>query len=113
LSSGSWLSAAVLARLKGQAPSAQADALILDNGVGQQQQSVSQQSGHNEDVPAVGDDDPNNNPDPDDLCSMEIDPPPQQSENWWSALVFSSEGAPVNPLDARIAIQHVAYRLRF
>jgi hypothetical protein len=40
-----------------------------------------------------------------------LEAPPQQFESWWTALVFGSDSAPVNPLDARIAIQHVAYRL--
>jgi hypothetical protein len=110
LSSGSWLSPVVLARLKGQAPSAQVDALLLSNGV-EQQQSVSLESRQGDDVPALGDDDPNKNPDPDELRSAEIDPPPAQPERWWTALVLGRESDAVSAQDAETALKWVAYRL--
>jgi hypothetical protein len=61
--------------------------------------------------------DPDDVIDPDDLTKTEpircalLLPPPTQSEAWWAALVFGADNADVSPLDAFLALSHVAYHL--
>jgi hypothetical protein len=99
LSTDSWLSAAVLARLKGQA-------------------SHRQESRYSDDIPKLGED-PDDVIDPDDLtktkpsgCALLL-PPPAMGEAWWTALVLGREKDAVAPQDALLALAHVAYRLGY
>jgi hypothetical protein len=112
VSEASWLSPAVLARLKGQAPATQDSIRLLANGA-EHQPSASQESGQPDEVPAVGDNDPNNNPDPDDhrVEVPILEAPPQQTEVWWTTLIFGSDGARVSQQDAEMVLRWVAYRL--
>jgi hypothetical protein len=79
-------------------------ALLLGNGV-EQQQNRSQKSDLGDDVPAAGIDS-HNRIDPDDLHA-----PPEQSEPWWSCLVFKPDEASVSAQDALEALRWIGYRL--
>jgi hypothetical protein len=91
----SWLSPAVLARLKGQA-------------------SRPQESRYSDNMPELGED-----PDPEDLTATKpircafLLPPSAKPETWWTALVLGRENDVVASQDAVLALAHVAYRLGY
>jgi hypothetical protein len=102
LSEDSWLSPTVLAKLKGQQDkAAQECVLLLGNSPPEQPPSAREEHHPLDNVPAAGDG-------PDDL---HVEAPPEQTEAWWSRLLFNPDDTPVSPQEAVLALQYVTYRL--